>query len=87
MKQGPNRKVKPPLDKAGLEQTALFYAGRYATSRARLKAYLLRKLRERGWDGAEPPPLEALVERLAGLGYVDDRAFAAARAADRKSVV
>jgi regulatory protein len=81
VKQGLDRKVKPPLDKAGLEQAALFYAGRYATSRARLKAYLVRKLRERGWDGADEPPLDALVERLAGLGYVDDRAFATARAA------
>lgn len=81
MKQGPGRKVKPPLDKAGLEQAALSYAGRYATTRARLRAYLARKLRERGWEGGASPPLDLLVERLAGLGYVDDRAFAAARGA------
>jgi hypothetical protein len=29
----------------------LGYAGRYATTRARLAAYLERKLRERGWSG------------------------------------
>jgi regulatory protein len=76
-----NRKVKPPLDEAALEQAALFYAGRYATTRAKLSAYLARKLRERGWEGAKEPQLDALVERMARLGYVDDRAFAAARAA------
>ena len=59
----------------------LSYAGRYATTRARLAAYLGRKLRERGWDGEGEPPVAELVARMAALGYVDDRAFAAARAA------
>jgi regulatory protein len=72
---------RPPLDGEALEQAALFYAGRYATTRAKLRFYLARKLRERGWAGAGAPPLDALVERLAGLGYVDDRSFAAARGA------
>ena len=74
------RRVKPPLDAAALERTALFYAGRYATTRAKLAAYLGRKVRERGWAEAQPPPIEALVERMATLGYVDDRAYANARA-------
>ena len=74
------RRVKPPLDAQGLEQTALFYAGRYATTRSKLAAYLGRKVRERGWAEARPPAIEALVERMAALGYVDDRAFANARA-------
>jgi regulatory protein len=71
----------PPLDSTKLEQLALHYAARYATTRARLKDYLRRKLRERGWTGDEPPPIEALVSRLADLRYVDDSAFAAARGA------
>jgi regulatory protein len=75
------RKPRPPLDGEGLERLALFYAGRYATTRARLRTYLARKLRERGWAEEKEAPLDALVERLAGLGYVDDRAFAASRAA------
>jgi regulatory protein len=75
------RRVKPPLDPAALEQAALFYAGRYATTRAKLAAYLGRKVRERGWTEPGSPPIEALVERMAVLGYVDDRAFANARAA------
>jgi len=76
-----NSKIKLPLDAKALEQAALSYAGRYATTRAKLAAYLERKLRERGWEGAGAPPVGHLVERMAGLGYVDDRAFASARAA------
>ena len=77
----PPRKPRPPLDSESLERLGLFYAGRYATTRAKLAAYLRRKLDERGWSGAGPPPVERLVERFASLGYVDDRAFAAARSA------
>ncbi|WP_284734375.1 regulatory protein RecX [Sphingosinicella terrae] len=75
------REGRPPYDEAGLEQAALSYAGRFATTRARLAAYLTRKLRERGWEGAGEPPVDRLVEKLASLGYVDDRSFAEARAA------
>lgn len=74
-----NRKPRPPLDSEGLERLALFYAGRFGTTRAKLADYLRRKLRERGWGGAGAPPVEALVERFAGLGYVDDAAFARAK--------
>jgi len=81
VRHGSRNKDRPPLDDAALEQAALFYAGRYATTRAKLRFYLSRKLRERGWAGESAPPVDALVERLAGLGYVDDRAFAAARSA------
>ncbi|MGQ0659788.1 RecX family transcriptional regulator [Sphingosinicella sp.] len=81
MGRGERRKA-PPLEEGSLERLALRYAERYATSRAKLARYLLRKTRERGWDGAaDAPPIEAIVARMAGLGYVDDRAFAAARAA------
>ena len=76
-----NRKPRPPLDAAALERLALFYTGRYGTTRAKLRAYLSRKLAERGWAAEGAAPLDALIERLAGLGYVDDRAFAASRAA------
>jgi regulatory protein len=69
-----------PLDGEGLERLALFYAGRYAVTRAKLRQYLHRKLRERGWTGEGEPPVERLVNRFAELGYVDDGAFAAARA-------
>jgi regulatory protein len=72
--------VPPPLDAAALERLALRYVERFATTRARLAAYLARKIRERGWDGAAAD-LETLVEKLAELGYIDDRAFGEARAA------
>jgi regulatory protein len=75
-----NSRTRAPFDAAALEQAALSYAGRYATTRLRLRAYLQRKLRERGWAGSGEPPLDTLVERMAKLGYVDDRAFASGRA-------
>jgi regulatory protein len=77
-----NRKeirIAPRLDAAALERLALRYVERFATTRGRLTAYLQRKIRERGWDGAEPDPA-ALAEKLADLGYIDDRAFGEARA-------
>lgn len=84
MAQPPSRsragRPLPPLDRARLEQLALGYAGRYLTTRARLRDYLRRKLRERG--GAEDcrAAIDPTVERMAALRYVDDGAFAAARA-------
>lgn len=69
------------LDTARLEALALHYAARYATSRAKLAAYLARKLREAEWIDERPPAIEALVERLAELRYVDDSAYAAMRGA------
>jgi regulatory protein len=74
------RKPRPPYDGEALVRLALHYAGRYATTRAKLKAYLGRKVRERGWAEEGEPPIEALAERVAALGYVDDPAFAAAKA-------
>jgi regulatory protein len=74
-----NRNPKP-LDGAALERAALRYVERYATTRAKLRSYLVRKLRERGWAEEAPPPVEAIVERFAGAGYVDDKEFAVQRA-------
>jgi len=73
------RKPRPPLDLAKLDELALSYVSRFATSSARLKDYLRRKLRERGWASDGEPPVEALADRLTGLGYVDDRAYALAK--------
>ena len=69
----------PPLDAPALERLALRYVERFATTRARLRTYLTRKIRERGWDGEAGDPA-ALAEKLADLGYIDDRAFGEARA-------
>ena len=75
------RRQPRPLDEGGLERIALRYVERYATSRAKLAAYLACKLQERGWNGAGAPQPEPLVAKFAVLGYVDDAAFAATRAA------
>jgi regulatory protein len=77
----PDKRPRPPLDPEGLERLGLFYAGRYATTRAKLAQYLRRKLEDRGWSGPGEPSVERLVERFAELGYVDDRSFASARTA------
>lgn len=68
-----------PLDSARLDEMALAYVARFATSAAKLDAYLRRKLRERGWAGDGPPPVAALVERMVAAGYVDDAVFARAK--------
>ena len=69
-----------PLDSAKLDELALTYVGRFATSRAKLGAYLSRKIRERGWAGDRPPEPGRIVERLSGLGYVDDAQYALSKA-------
>jgi regulatory protein len=74
------RKPRPPLTAEKLEELALNYAGRFATSRSKLLAYLRRKLRERGWQGNGEPPVEQLANRMVELGYVNDRAFALSKA-------
>ncbi len=76
------RKAAHPLNDASLRDLALSYAGRYATTAAKLKHYLQRKLRERGWAGDDEPPIDAVVARFVELGYVDDAAFAEARSSD-----
>ena len=69
----------PPLDSKRLAELALRYVGRYATSRAKLRAYLARKIRERGWSDSAEPDLDRLAARFCELGYVDDAAYALAK--------
>ncbi|HEY0623111.1 regulatory protein RecX [Sphingomonas sp.] len=75
----PGRRPLPPLDRAALERLALRYVERFATTRGKLAAYLLRKVRERGWEG-EPADPVAIAERFAELGYVNDRLYAESQA-------
>lgn len=74
------RKPKKPLTDESLRWFALRYVERYATTRAKLRDYLMGKLRERGWGGEGEAPIDAVVARMTELGYVDDRAFGEARA-------
>ena len=81
------KRVKPPLGEAQLRDLALHYAARFATTGARLEAYLARKIKECGLaedeDGRSvDPDIPALVARLVELGYVDDDAYARMRARD-----
>lgn len=76
-RRGGERRIPPPLDEAALRELALHYAARFATTRLKLQRYLARKLKERGWAGAQPADVAALAERLSELGYVNDAAFAA----------
>lgn len=69
-----------PLDEQRLQELALRYVGRYATTRAKLSTYLSRKVRERGWAAESGADIEGLVSRFAELGYVDDQAFAISKA-------
>jgi len=70
------RKAPTPLNEPALTTLALRYVERYATTRAKLRAYLQRKLRERGWAGESAPDLAAIAERFAERGYVNDAAYA-----------
>jgi regulatory protein len=74
------RRPLPPLNSADLERYALRYVERYATTRVKLAAYLSRKLRERGWESEKSPDVEGLAQRMADLGYVNDRLYAEAKA-------
>lgn len=74
------RNPPPPLDAARFHDMALGYVARFSTSRAKLVTYLHRKLRERGWEGEEFPDIDDLADRMVEAGYVDDEAYAKAKA-------
>ena len=74
------RRPPRPLDDVRLRDLALAYVARFATSTAKLEAYLARKLRERGWEGEGPADPAALAARFAELGYIDDAAYARMKA-------
>lgn len=75
------RKPPPPLDPPMLDAIAVRYVERFQTTRARLLRLLNQKLWQRGWEeGLPPPDPEAVADRMVALGYVNDAAFAEARA-------
>ncbi|MEM6474830.1 MAG: RecX family transcriptional regulator [Pseudomonadota bacterium] len=81
---------RKPLDEVALRDLALSYAARFATTGAKLEAYLARKIRERGVaedeDGrTRDLDVAGLVNRLIELGYVDDDAYARSRSRDLTS--
>lgn len=76
------RRVAQPLDSARLNDLALAYVARFATTARKLERYLARKLRERGWGGEGEADVAGLVARLCELGYVDDAVWAGAKSND-----
>jgi len=74
------RKPPKPLDPTRLNDLALSYVARFATTAAKLETYLARKLRERGWEGEGHADIPALVERFIEKGYVDDAVYGRAKA-------
>ncbi len=76
---GRQHREPKPLDAARLDELALTYVARFATTASKLERYLKRKVRERGWAGEREPDLPTLVGRYVELGYVDDAAYARAK--------
>jgi regulatory protein len=73
------RRPPAPLTAPKLEELALAYVARFATSARKVEQYLARKLRERGWEGERPADPRAIVDRFVELGYIDDEAWARAK--------
>lgn len=78
------RKAPKKISKAYLENAALYYLQRYATSAENLKRILLRKVRRSCTFHQVPvedfaPLVEELVKRYMSVGLVDDKSFAQAK--------
>lgn len=79
-------RVPPRITASYLENAALHYLERFASSSANLRRVLLRKvdrsLAHWGGERAEAvAAVEAVLARLAGLGYLDDAGYARQKAA------
>lgn len=81
-RRAPSDRSKRPLGAARLDELALAYVARFATSRAKLTRYLSRKVRESEWiDEVDAmTACEAVADRMEQLRYLDDRQYAAMRA-------
>lgn len=80
--RAPPDRSKRPLGAARLDELALSYVARFATSRAKLTRYLSRKIRESDWTDAVDAmtACEAIADRMERLQFLDDRQYAAMRA-------
>lgn len=80
------RRLAPPVDEAGLLAIARDYVGRFWGPSANLRRVLLRHADRSVRDHASDPAalraaIEAIVARMVEAGAVDDRRFAALKAA------
>jgi len=78
--QRAERRPARPLSPAQLDTLALAYVARFATSAAKLEAYLARKLRERGWQTAADEPMDEPMGQPMDDGPMDEGAMAEGRA-------
>ena len=80
-----DRRAKRPLTAVALDNAALHYLSRFATSSANLRRILLRKVARSAGDDADPGEGKRLVEELIARyqrsGLLDDRAYATQAAA------
>lgn len=74
------RRAPKPLDRTRLNDLALSYVARFSTSAGKLRAYLQRKVRERGFDDDAGPGLDELIGRFVEKGYVDDEVYGRTKA-------
>lgn len=82
----PGRRQQKPVTAQYLENAALYYLQRFASSSANLRRVLMGKVersaRAHGTDRAEGAALvEALIERYQRSGLLDDKAYAEMKAA------
>ena len=84
-----SQRPKQPIDAALIEEWALSYLGRYASTAENLRQVLRRRVRrrlaaegegDREAAAAVEPLIDALVERYRETGLVNDAAYAAGRA-------
>lgn len=69
---------KRPLNAAKLDELALAYVARFATSKGKLTRYLSRKVAESKWDDDENSAeiVAAVVMRMENMRYLDDQHYA-----------
>jgi regulatory protein len=77
----PTDRTKRPLNAAKLDELALAYVARYATSRGKLARYLSRKVAESKWidDQHSEECVQAAVNRMEQMRYLDDGQYARMR--------
>jgi regulatory protein len=81
----PERRPPPKITPSYMENAALHYLERFSSSRANLRRVLMRKA-DRSlahWGGERPEAaqvVDAVIAKLAGLGYLDDGAYAETKA-------
>jgi len=78
----PSDRSRKPLGAARLDELALAYVARFATSRAKLTRYLARKVRESEWtdESDAMAACEAIADRMERLRFLDDKQYAVMRA-------